>query len=282
MQRIFVGDVQGCADELAELDRRARSEFSDDYELWIVGDLINRGPGSVRALELIREHVERGTGTYVLGNHEIALLSIAFGLREPSERDTFQDVLRLPDAAEWVDWLRRRPVAATGRLGSQDFAMVHASVHPDWDLEALRAAAARVESRLGADDEAEAVALLKAGVREDDDRGNLGRFVSCRSVGGVDGWSSSQPGGDTVAWHRQWAERDHDYGIVYGHWARQGLHVAAGLRGLDSGCVHHGRGRDGFLTGWLPCGKRSGEVAPFDVPDDRFWQVPARRRYYRY
>ena len=55
--------------------------------------------------------------------------------------------------------------------------------------------------------------------------------------------------------------------------------MAPGLRGLDSGCVHHGRGRDGQLTAWLPDGAPRPSGA-FDVPDDRFWQVPAKRRYY--
>jgi hypothetical protein len=59
----------------------------------------------------------------------------------------------------------------------------------------------------------------------------------------------------------------------------QGLHVAAQLRGLDTGCVHHGRdNRDGQLTAWLPDPNAS---APFDVPDGRFWHIPARRIYYR-
>ena len=79
------------------------------------------------------------------------------------------------------------------------------------------------------------------------------------------------------AWHEVWRERAHPYGVVYGHWALQGLHVAPGLRGLDTGCVHHGRGRDGFLTAWLP---DPNAAQPFDVPDERIWQVPARRPYY--
>jgi hypothetical protein len=87
-----------------------------------------------------------------------------------------------------------------------------------------------------------------------------------------------------VPWHRAWSARGHDYCVVYGHWALQGLHVARGLRGLDTGCVHHGRGRAGMLTAWLPGlarGGAAGEAAswPFDVPDDRFWQVPALERY---
>ena len=51
--------------------------------------------------------------------------------------------------------------------------------------------------------------------------------------------------------------------------------------GLDTGCVHHGRGRDGCLTAWLPESlARTDGGRPFDAPDDRFWHVPAKRRYY--
>ena len=57
----------------------------------------------------------------------------------------------------------------------------------------------------------------------------------------------------------------------------QGLHVAPGLRGLDTGCVHHGRGRAGVLTAWIPDLRRE---RPFDLPDENFWSVPARRAYY--
>jgi hypothetical protein len=64
---------------------------------------------------------------------------------------------------------------------------------------------------------------------------------------------------------------------VYGHWSLQGLHVARGLRGLDTGCVHHGRGRDGFLTAWLP---DPAADEPFGLPDAAFWKIPARRAYY--
>ena len=77
-----------------------------------------------------------------------------------------------------------------------------------------------------------------------------------------------------------WRLRDPGFGVVYGHWARQGLHVSPGLRGLDTGCVHHGRGRDGVLTAWLPDSAPSASGDPFAVPDERFWQVPAKRRYY--
>jgi bis(5'-nucleosyl)-tetraphosphatase (symmetrical) len=278
-QRIFVGDVQGCADELDIVLERARQAFGDGFELWVVGDLVNRGPDNVRALERVRALVDSGRGHYVLGNHEIALLRVVAGLRPLSPLDSFSDVLGRKDAAEWIEWLRRRPLAVAGRLGRQRFAMAHAALHPEWDLDRQLEGARRVEGRLGHRDRREFLRLLAADRSGDADRDLLGRLTSCRSVGPDGDWSTQPPGegGLGEAWHARWAARGHRYGVVYGHWSLQGLQVATWLRGLDTGCVHHGRGRDGALTAWLP---DPDAATPFDVPDDRFWRVPARRAYY--
>ncbi len=280
MQRIFVGDVQGCADELDELIARARDEFGQDFSLWIAGDLVNRGPDNLRPLECVRELVTAGRAEFVLGNHEISLLAVEFGLRELGPNDSFGDVLGASDAADWIEWLRTRPLAVEGKLGDQPFAMVHASADPDWSLADLIEQGDRVARRLSGS-LSEAKSFLSADPARDPVRDTLGRLTRCRSVTANGNWSSAEPTSSDRAWHQEWAARGHGYGLVYGHWARQGLHVADGLRGLDTGCVHHGRGRDGFLTAWLPESiPRSKDLAPFDAPDDRFWQIPARRRYY--
>jgi bis(5'-nucleosyl)-tetraphosphatase (symmetrical) len=280
---VFVGDVQGCADELDELLARARNRFGDEFELWVVGDLVNRGPKNLHALERVRELGEAGRARYVLGNHELALIEIWMGLRALREVDTYGEVLASGERDDWMEWLRRRPLVASGRIEGQDFAMLHAAAHPDWTLAETERRARRIEARLGAS-EADAVhALLAADPRVDPDRDDLGRLTRCRSADATGGWSSEVPAHPEDAWHRRWCARQHGHGLVYGHWAVQGLHVEKGLRGLDTACVHHGRGRDGFLTAWIPALEDDAGAQrqlPFDVPDRRFWMVPARRRYY--
>lgn len=275
-QPVFVGDIQGCGDEFAELVRRAEVAHGPDLSLYLVGDLVNRGPANRQVLEIARRWIDDGRGEAVLGNHEIGLLEVSYGLREPGPFDTAHELLAAPDAGEWMDWLRQRPLCVDGRLGGAHFVMVHASVHPAWDLAQIRARARAVERRLrGGDDEARR--FLRD--REDSPEGKaLGRFVNCRSVGAGDRWSSALPAGDLRPWHAAWAERPHDHGVVYGHWALQGLHIAPGLRGLDTGCVHNGRGRQTALTAWVP---DLGRDDPFALPDEGFLAVPARRRYYR-
>ena len=279
MQRIFVGDVQGCAAELIELVARATDAFGSEFALWVAGDLVNRGPGNLAALELVRGLVDEGRAEFVLGNHEIHLISAFYGLRPLSENDSIGDVLESPEVEAWIDWLRARPLVVRGMLGEQPFAMLHASAGPGWSLDELVARGEAVSARLSGD-RASAEAFLALDPETDPVRNDLARLTRGRA-GDDDGWSSREPDSPEGAWHVAWARHEPTSGVLSGPWARQGLNVADGLRGLDTGCVHHGRGRDGFLTAWLPESlPSSGAGRPFDAPDDRFWQIPAKRRYY--
>jgi Calcineurin-like phosphoesterase. len=278
VQRIFVGDVQGCADELEEILCRARARFGTGYELWAVGDLVNRGPASLRVLERVRELQEQGRARLVLGNHEVGLLECALGLRSPGPHDTASEILRRPDAGQWIDWILGWPLVETGQLGERPFAMVHAAVHPDWDLATLVCRAGEAVAPLRAGREP-AQRHLGAQAAPDAPADVLRRLVSCRSVCRDGSWSAQPPERLEGArpWHAAFAATRPAFGVVYGHWALQGLHVAQGLRGLDTGCVHHGRSGDRFLTAWLPDESRSD---PFSLPDSGFWQVRAQRRYW--
>ncbi len=277
MQPIFLGDVQGCADELDEMLERAEERFGEACEFWLVGDLVNRGPGNRRVLERVRELVERGRARCVLGNHELGFLAAALGLREPRPSDTLGELLEGSDVDDWVAWLRKLPLVEEGVVGGRRFAMVHAAAHPSWSLERLVERARRASKRLARGGRKELRRFLATSPDDDDDRDVLGRLTTCRSVRADGGWSKQEPVAPDVAWHVAWSRRGHDYGVVYGHWALQGLHVAPGLRGLDTGCVHHGRDHDGYLTGWLPDLARDD---PFALPDDGFLRVRAHRRYY--
>jgi bis(5'-nucleosyl)-tetraphosphatase (symmetrical) len=275
---VFVGDVQGCFAELEELLGRVRAAGGEEFELWLVGDLINRGPSSIEVLRAVRPLVERGRARYVLGNHEIWLLESFFGRRPLRHSDTMADLLGRADIDDWVEWIRRRPLVEGGELGGRPFAMVHAAAHPDWDLDTLVGRAREAEARLGHPDRSVAERFLAGEDERDLALDALRLMTSCRSVRPDGSWSSEEPVSPAIPWHAAWSRRSHSYALVYGHWALQGLHVAAGLRGLDTGCVHHGRGRDGFLTAWLP---QLAREDPFALPDREFIQVRAHRRYYR-
>lgn len=88
-----MGDVHGCRDVLVGLLREAGlldpSERwqGGDARLWLLGDLTDRGPDGIGAVDVVRR-LERESGGAVrclLGNHEVLLLSVVrFGEEETS------------------------------------------------------------------------------------------------------------------------------------------------------------------------------------------------------
>ncbi len=71
----FVSDIHGCYDQLLALLEKIA--FSDSDTLYILGDIVDRGPNPLAIFDYImpRENIR-----LILGNHEYALLTIAVGL----------------------------------------------------------------------------------------------------------------------------------------------------------------------------------------------------------
>ncbi|MFQ5417665.1 MAG: metallophosphoesterase [Myxococcota bacterium] len=219
--RVFVGDVQGCADELDDL-LEAIAYDPERHDLWFVGDLVNRGPASAR---LLRRAIELDAGS-VLGNHDLHLLATAKGERRLGDRDTFQDVLAATDREELLAWLRRRRLVECW----EDVVLVHAGLHPGWA--GLRAVASPLEAAICRDEIPQGDPDLSffVSVRHCDERGD--RPVDDRSPGpGYLPWDH---------WYR--GERI----VVCGHWSARGLVQTARVCSLDTGCVW-----GGSLTAWI-------------------------------
>jgi len=138
-----IGDVQGCFDELKEL--LALINFkSDRDQLWFCGDLVNRGPKSLKTLRFIKSLDDNAIS--VLGNHDLHLLATAYDHRKPSKKDTLDPILRADDCYELMDWLRHRHMMFHDP--DINITLLHAGLHPEWSIKKALKLAGEVENIL--------------------------------------------------------------------------------------------------------------------------------------
>jgi bis(5'-nucleosyl)-tetraphosphatase (symmetrical) len=245
--RYAIGDIQGCK---ASLDRLlALIAFSPSRDqLWLVGDLVNRGPRSLDVLRWAREL--GGVVTCVLGNHDLHLLARAAGAAGEKKRDTLDDVLHAPDMIELVDWLRHRPLLHVdeGRV------LVHAGLHPRWTVAQAREHAADVERELRAPTWRAFLAQTSSSKHRaprwnerlgggDRWRAILAYLVRARMLDGdgrvVDDYNGAPLGAPagTLPWFAVADAAWRTHMIVFGHWAALGLDLGKHHIALDTGCV---------------------------------------------
>ena len=242
-----IGDIQGCWDALRRLLSRIAFDPSRD-RLWLVGDLVNRGPQSVEVLRWARDLGDRVV--VVLGNHDLHLIGRALGATSARTVDTLGDVLAAPDRGELLAWLRTRPFAhREGR-----FLMVHAGLLPEWTAADAGAAARELEGVLRGPDDGATALLARlhskevprpGAERSDEERRELAlaALVRIRCVDphtGVlamryKGPPDEAPDG-LVAWYDLPARRERDLTVICGHWSALGLQVRPDLLAIDTGC----------------------------------------------
>lgn len=235
MRRVFIGDVQGCADALRRLLDKVGISSSD--QVVFTGDLVNKGPDNVAVLRLAREIGAES----VLGNHDVLLLEVAAG-RVRKHTHTLHDVLIADDQATLLAWLHARPILHTW----PDLAVVHAAIRPGWDD--LQAWSVRLRHRFEV--------LWDAGkspFEDPDVRFALSARYTDRS-GEQATPDYPPPGPPYVNWADLYSGAPT---VVFGHFARQGLLIRPRLRGLDTGCVY---GKE--LSAWI-------------AEEDRIVSVPA-------
>jgi len=243
-----IGDIQGCGTEFEGL--LARLDFDPRVDqLWVAGDLVNRGPRSLHVLRRIRNLGE--AARVVLGNHDIHLLGLAHGRITARPSDTVGELLDAPDGRELVAWLRRQPLVYRDQAAG--WTMVHAALHPHWDPEEAGRRAEAVETTLRGPwgpDLAAALSRKDLPTREPDPTNEwewlrftaavLTRTRFCTPDGEF-AWGGTTPAEPRFrAWYTHEERASRGAPIVYGHWAADGLTQTEDILGLDSGCVWGG------------------------------------------
>ncbi len=266
MASYAIGDIQGCYTEFIQLLELCGFSASRD-RLWLVGDLINRGPDSLAVLRHVRGLGE--AAVTVLGNHDLHLLMVSQGFGRRNAEDTLDEVLAAPDRDELLDWLRAQPLMHV----EDEYAMVHAGLLPQWAVEQAQELAGEVESALRGADYVELLANMwgsKPDRWSDDLRGwdrlrvvvnAMTRMRFCTEEGvmefhakgpahaGLDGF---------MPWFAVPQRKSVTHTLLCGHWSALGFTQLPGLVTLDSGCLW-----GGALTAWR-------------LEDRRVFQLPCR------
>lgn len=278
MATYAVGDLQGCDREFGALLARIGFDASRD-RLWLVGDLVNRGP---RSAEVLRRVMALGDCvTTVLGNHDLHLLACAWvpGV-QPRRRDTLDGILNAPDRDALLAWLRRQPLlhhdAALG------YTLVHAGLPPSWDLAIAQDCAREVETTLQGEDCVDFLAHMYGDEPARWDASLTGharlRFITncltriryCRPDGSIDLKDKGDDGAASglVPWFEMPVRASAPLRIVFGHWSTLRLPrarwSALQVYPLDTGAVWGGeltamRLEDGALFA-----VKSTTAVPFD------------------
>lgn len=145
----LIGDVQGCDSALERLTQTIDFSPSRDT-LFFLGDLVNRGPDSAAVLRRLIGYA--GSARCVLGNHDLHLLALSYGVRKPGRKDTLTELLRGGDAQDLLRWLHQQPLAALETVGQRRLLLVHAGVLPSWTASQTVALAGEVQAALTSGD----------------------------------------------------------------------------------------------------------------------------------
>ena len=248
MAHYLIGDVQGCDDALGRLLGAVGFSPSRDT-LYVLGDLVNRGPQSAQVLRRLAAYGD--AAQCLLGNHDLSLLAVAHGVRAPRRDDTMGSVLDAPDRDALLEWLRHRRMA----LHAHGWLMVHGGVLPQWNLAQVLQLAGELEAVLHGpqladflpqmygnepaqwDDALQGAARLRVIVNA------LTRLRFCtpqgrmelKATGGLDG---APPG--TLPWFDVPGRATAGVRIAFGHWSQLGYLKRADILSLDTGCVWGG------------------------------------------
>ena len=264
MANYLIGDLQGCNSAFAQL--LAKIDFSPSRDtLFVLGDLVNRGQDSLAVLERLMHYGD--AARCLLGNHDLNLLAIAYGVRQPHRKDTLTQILQSPRLPVLIHWLRQQRLAMLQSLDApvntkipheSELLMVHAGVLPAWTAAKTIALAAEVEAILREATDTElreffqnmygdtptqwhdgltGAARLRVIVNA------LTRLRFCSADGEME--FSSKDNLDAIPagylpWFDVLGRATKDITVAFGHWSTLGWLNRPDVLALDGGCVWGG------------------------------------------
>ncbi|MBN2768076.1 MAG: symmetrical bis(5'-nucleosyl)-tetraphosphatase [Campylobacterales bacterium] len=243
-----IGDIQGCYSAFMKLLEKIEFDLARD-KLWLVGDIVNRGEGSLEMLEFAYRHKENIE--IVLGNHDIALIAAFYGLKKSNP--TIDPILRSSRSKELIEWLRKQKfLHIDAELG---YCMVHAGISPRFNLEEAKFWSERLSEKLSGNDAKrwlEKIMKSPEGrirygkTEEEDEMYALSSFTRMRYCFGDKSLELLQKGSPgakkdlTMPWFFHPDRKKIEQKIIFGHWSTLGFHRNESVLGLDTGCIWGG------------------------------------------
>lgn len=251
MATYAIGDIQGCYSEFNRLLERIDFNPAQD-KLWLVGDLVSRGPQSLEVLRLIKK---LGSSVItVLGNHDMHLLALWCGNRSHYRDNSLDQVLIAPDRDELLNWLRHRPLLHYST--NKNYILLHAGLPPQWSLEMAQKYAQEVETALRSDVFFEFMQVLYGNLPNQWSEQLSGmdrlRFIIncftrlrfCRVDGTLSLKEKGPPGSqatELLPWFDIPERASSNVRIIFGHWSTLGLIARNNVWSLDTGCLWGGQ-----------------------------------------
>ena len=249
MTTYAVGDIQGCYHAFQALLARIAFNPKTD-QLWLVGDLVNRGSGSLEVLRWCVAH--QNCLKVVLGNHDLHTLVVAAGFVKAKRGDTLEALLLAEDASVLLDWLRHQHLA----YQQDNFLMVHAGLLPQWSAQQAISYAAEVEAALQGADYLRFLESMYGNQPDywhDDliglDRlrvitNAMTRLRVCTKKGEMEfnfkGELPDIPQG-YMPWFDVPKRASQAVNVIFGHWSALGLQQRNNVYALDTGCLWGGQ-----------------------------------------
>ena len=243
-----VGDIQGGYKELEQMLALIQFDQEKD-QLWLVGDLVNRGADSLSVLRLIK--AMGNAAIMVLGNHDLHLLAVAAGVATLHHSDTLDSILAAPDRDELMFWLRQqRLLHVQGNV-----VLVHAGLLPDWSVAQAQKLAHEVELVLRGPDYATLLEKMYGNTPAQWNNELAGydrlrvitnaltRMRICTAQGEMQ-FKFKGEVTDIPDAYMPWFDVQHRASaaatVVFGHWSALGLIVKPNVIALDTGCLWGG------------------------------------------
>jgi bis(5'-nucleosyl)-tetraphosphatase (symmetrical) len=253
MATYAIGDIQGCYHAFTALLARLKFNPKQD-KLWLVGDIINRGNGSLEVLRWCYQHQE--SLKIVLGNHDLHALAVVHNIKSAHKFDTLQASIHAPDSDAIFTWLRHQSLMHVQNIDGHEYVMVHAGLLPQWSVPDAVGYAREIAAELQADNYREFLKQMYGNMPNKWQADLTGmdrlrtitnamtRLRICTMNGEMEfefkGELQDIPAGYTP-WFDAPLRQSRTSKIICGHWSALGLRQRDNVFALDTGCLWGGQ-----------------------------------------